>query len=103
MTSGEEQNRHRVGERLRDPSISVLSSRALLHGEDADRLAVGYPAEAVGDIDAGPLLPGYDRPDTLPGSLVYKRIGWKAGEEVHALGLQYLRDDVVAQHGFFLQ
>ena len=98
LAAGEQQEGDRVGESLGDAAERVLRAGAPLHGEDTDPLAVGYPAEAVGHVDAGALLPADDGPDALLSARLDKRLVRIAGHPLDALGSQYLRDDRVAVH-----
>ena len=98
LPAGEEQEGYGVGEGLGDASEGVLRAGAALHGEDADPLAVGYPAEAVGHVDAGALLAADDGPDALLSARLDQRLKRIAGHPLDALGPQYLRDDRVAVH-----
>ena len=58
-------------------SEGVLGARPGLHAEDAYGPAVLDTAEAVGHIHPGPLLPGEDRPDALPGGCVDQGLAGK--------------------------
>ena len=88
------QNRHVVGERLRDTGERVLCARALLADEHAESFAVRGAAEAVGNRDADTLLTAHDRADADLRARFDQIVVRIARDELHAFPLQDLRDDL---------
>ena len=102
MSAWQEEDGYGVGEGLSDATEGVFGAGAALHGEDADLLAVLDAAEAVGDVDAGALLPAHDGAYAFEGGLVYEGLRGEAGHPLDAFGLQDFRYCSVAVHGVSL-
>ncbi len=81
-SSGQEENRHRVGVGLGYPTEGVLRPGTVLSQEYADVLAVIDAGESVGHVDAGTLLPAHNGADSGYRGSLDERIGGHAAKKL---------------------
>src|SRR5439155_1268096 len=75
VTQGKQQEGHRVRIGGGDARKGIFRSRAGLHGEDADLMTVGDPAEDVRDSDSNSFLTADEREDACRGGCFDSRGG----------------------------
>ncbi len=98
MRKRQEQDRDAVGEGRGDSGKGVLGPGTILHHENAGRLAVGNAGEAVGHVNADPLLTADDRADAGGDGILDQRRRWKAEEGRNSLPLEDFNDGICASH-----
>lgn len=81
-SSGQEEDRHRVGVGLGYPTEGVFRSRTILSQEYPNFLAIIDTGESVGHVDAGTLLPAHNGTDTGYCGSLNERIGGHAAEKL---------------------
>ena len=96
--AGQDEDRHRVGEGVRDAAVGVLDAGARLGDDDAVAAAVHHARVAVGHVDRRALGARHHGPDADRRRGLDQRVVRVAEEVLGALRLQDARDRVVASH-----
>ena len=98
VTQWKQQKGHRVRIGGGDAREGIFRSRAGLHGEDADSMTVGDPAEAVRDSDSHSFLTADDRADAGRGGRLDQRVGGITTQKFDSFALEDFTNSVDDSH-----
>ena len=93
-----DQDRHRLAERLRDPSERVLRPRPVLHREHPDAIARAQARHRVRHVKPDSLLADDDGAEVRPRRVLDDVVDRVPDERVHPLALEDLGDRISRLH-----